>query len=1105
MQNRSRTFTTILLGLLALIAQPAAASEDGRAPVELGVTDLLAAFSATVGYACDGQEEVTLGNGWNGMDDVSGVWFEPDCAPGAVSELFIHCPYKTGPGVAFGEYRLQLPATNRIRLAFRIALRSSVTGSDGVTYRARANGKVIFEQHCTWKDFGSFEADLTPWAGKRVSLRLEVDPGPQREPREDWSLWRDVQILAGNDRELAESRTRKEAQLAKLREEAVQRGSELANESLLSLSSLDSDSARPGVLHPVENDMQRDGAQYVFTCKGDETIEYRFDPKAGLLGGLRVSVDGRELSPSPFKGGPRVAMAEREYDGSSGQLKMELLEAADGDGRLVCRYRYTHSQSGESAELKATLWATGKSLALEVASDGTAMAGFHAKPYGGREAPTAFAVGGPPQWRAEGVYVATVTDVMRSEASNVGRVGTRYATLTDGVRNPMHDFFYLTVSSRYEETLANVTHKPSPFLEDLSGRVVLDAWRGAFADDEKWLDEMAAYGVNHFLIIKHVWQRDGYDRTYPDVMPANAAQGGDGDLRSLSMAAQRIGHRFCVHENFYDYYPNAEDFVPEHRALESSGKPQRGWDRGPVVAAFLKPTRLMEYARRFSPEVKRRYDCDAAYHDIMPTWHVDFDAKAADAGKIRVTHEITRELCDFDRKLFGGPVVFEAADANMAGVYDGGCNHGRDTYKTPAAVAYELLKVHPKMSNHGFGYYERWLEWGYNAGWQKYVMTDRELDKYRAYQVAFGRTGFIGQQLILFPHGLVREYHLMQAFARAYTGRRAERIEYLMDGRWIDAGTAARYGELKALHVAYEGGQDVYVNLGDASLAVGGCELPPFGMVTTGPRATAWTATWEGQICDFSRYGDVTYVDARSNVWQVPSDTAPIEPSVADFRYDGGDSFTLSVKWKPSRGLDRDYSVFWHFRRDGQIKMQRDFRPPRKTSEWKVGDEIVTGPQRVGLKEDSPSGEYSVVVGLYSKQGRPALLGDAEELQIGRLIVTREGGKIAGIRLERTEPVGPPGTLQEPYREGMNAARKVIDFGSLATNGAVVAVKTDDGLQVTPVPRGEVMTVGVPGKVEVEARGGDGSKLPGPKIRHEGGKSWFETSEEAGFYLVKSR
>ena len=550
MQRNHRVLSLIVIGALAVVAHPAAVSAAEATAIAIGTTDLLEAVRPTVGYAHDGRTEMMLGYGWNGYDDVSGVWFTPEQAQGALNQLFMHCPFRGGTGVAFADFAVELPRTSRVRLAFEIALRQNADGSGGATYRVRVDGKTLFDEPCAWKEFRPFEVDLTPYAGKRLSLRLEVDPGPNREPREDWSLWRNVRLLAGTDRELAESRALLEARLARRREEAVRRGSELAEESLLPLSSLESECARPGLLRPASNSMHRHGAAYVFRCEGDETIEYRFDPAHGLLAGLSVSVDGRPLAPSPFWGGPRVVLAGHEYSAPTGRLETTLLAAKPADQRLTCRYRFTHAESGESATLTATLWAVGKSLAVEIASDGTAFSGFQAKPYGGREVPTAFAVGGAPHWRPEGVYVAAFADFVQSEASSVGSTGTRYTTLTDGRRNPMHDLFYLTVSSRYEETLSNVAHRPSSFLDDLSGRVVLDVWRAPFADDEAWLGRMAAYGVDRFLIIKHVWQRDGYDRTYPNTMPANAALGGDEALRSLSEAAQKIGHRFCVHENF---------------------------------------------------------------------------------------------------------------------------------------------------------------------------------------------------------------------------------------------------------------------------------------------------------------------------------------------------------------------------------------------------------------------------------------------------------------------------------------------------------------------------------------------------------------------------
>ena len=1088
---------------LLLVPLVAGAQEPEPFVVRLGVTELFPEATPTVGYQFDGKGASTLGYGWTGFDDASGVYFVPEETGSAGGRVFMHCPWQDGPGVAFAQYRLALPDTPRIRLSFETGLRPSAAKTDGVTYRVGLGGKTLFERHCTWKDFRLFEVELPADVRGVTVLRLEVDPGPARSTTDDWSLWRNVRVLAGTDRELANAKVRADVLAAARRAAEIARGEQLGRVSLLPLTPTHCTSVCPSVLRATTTSTRRDGDVFVFECAGDESITYRFEPAGGLLAGLSVAIDGKPLDPPPFWGGPRVHLDGHDYALPTRRLATDLVSADLAGTRLTCEYRFRNPETGSAATMRAVLWPEGKSLGIEIDGEPGGFGGFTMRPYGGRVVRTPFAVGGAPHWRREGVYLSAVADLMWSEATSVGSGAVDYGPLSDGRRNTMHDLLYLTVSSRYEETLANLTHKPSPFLDELASRVVLDAWGGPFAADEEWLKQMAAYGIDRLLVIKHVWQRDGYDRTYPNVMPANEKQGGDGALRSLSLAAKELGHRFCVHENFYDYYPDAEAFRPEHCALDRGGKPQRGWDRGPVAASILKPSLLMDYAREFSPEVKRRYDCDSAYHDIMPTWRVDFDGRVPDAGKIRVTHEATRALCDYDRELFGGPVVFEAADSATAGLYDGGSNHGVDTYQTPVAVAFELLKVHPRMSNHGFGYYERWLPWGYGAGWNSYVMTDRELDKYRAYQIAFGRTGFIGQQLMPHPHALVREYHLMQAFGRAYTGRRAERIRYLVDGRWVDAGTAARFRVFDALHVEYEGGQQVYVNLSSDLLEVDGQRLPEFGALTTGPRAVAWTALRAGQVCDFARYDKVTFADARSHVWQPAAQDAPIIPFVASLNHTGANEIELTVDWHVGRSLERDYLVFWHFRDSGRIASQRDFRPRKPTTEWAVGETVSTGPARIAIEADAGIAAYDLVVGLYDKQGRAVLMSGGVEAKIARIRVERKGDEAVGVEWEKSDADEAPGTRREPYLRDANTARRVIDFGGVATNGCVVLRALANAQEVVAVPIGEPMTVGVPGTdVRVEARGRQGRDVAGPKSAPRDGKLWFDTGPAAVRYVL---
>ena len=417
-------------------------------------------------------------------------------------------------------------------------------------------------------------------------------------------------------------------------------------------------------------------------------------------------------------------------------------------------------------------------------------------------------------------------------------------------------------------------------------------------------------------------------------------------------------------------------------------------------------------------------------------------------------------------------------------------------------MAFELLKVHPKMSNHGFGYYERWLPWGYGPSWNSYVMTDRELDQYRATQIAFGRTGFIGQQLRRHSHGLVREYHLMQAFARAYTGRELRKLAYFVekDGwqGWVDAGTACRLREWHRIRARYEGGQTVYVNLSAEPWAVADHVLPSYGSLATGPRATAYTAVIDGQIVDFARYDDTTYADARSHQWLPPEPMPPITPSLGQWQDRGDGTFDLTIDWKVDRKLERDRIAFWHFKHDQKIVFQADHHPAPPTTKWPVGEVVKDGPRRVKVRTDVPENDYDVVVGLYDSTGRAALLHGADWMRVAKLHVSRQDGKVTTIKLSPADPEPAPGSSREPYLGGANTAKRVIDFGDIATNGAVVLRRAKDGTEVVPVPIAAAIRVGLSGKFNrATVANTDARATSSLALRAADGKTWFDIPSEA--------
>jgi len=110
--------------------------------------------------------------------------------------LWAHPPWKiAGSGVAFARYELDLPAEGRIELIAEVALDPGAVGadkSDGVTFAASAqwgDRKIDARLHHATAERRALRLDLTPFAGKRTTIELSVDPGPKRNPSFDWARW----------------------------------------------------------------------------------------------------------------------------------------------------------------------------------------------------------------------------------------------------------------------------------------------------------------------------------------------------------------------------------------------------------------------------------------------------------------------------------------------------------------------------------------------------------------------------------------------------------------------------------------------------------------------------------------------------------------------------------------------------------------------------------------------------------------------------------------------------------------------------------------------------------------------------------------------------
>lgn len=122
--------------------------------------------------------------------------------------FFAHPPWKAqrrnpetgvleagGTGVTYAVFTLALPAGAGLRFVSEVAMQPGAVGegkTDGVTYgvTARCEGQELHaELHNAGTEPQALSLDLTPFAGKTITLELTSGPGPARSATYDWGYW----------------------------------------------------------------------------------------------------------------------------------------------------------------------------------------------------------------------------------------------------------------------------------------------------------------------------------------------------------------------------------------------------------------------------------------------------------------------------------------------------------------------------------------------------------------------------------------------------------------------------------------------------------------------------------------------------------------------------------------------------------------------------------------------------------------------------------------------------------------------------------------------------------------------------------------------------
>jgi hypothetical protein len=198
----------------------------------------------------------------------------------------------------------------------------------------------------------------------------------------------------------------------------------------------------------------------------------------------------------------------------------------------------------------------------------------------------------------------------------------------------------------------------SPGVDGLLGRVCLDQWGGGYREAAKDLDRAAKYGLGHAVFVKHDWQRWGYDYRLPEIYPPS---GGLEPFLEMREAARRAGMLFAPHDNYIDFYPDAEGFGYDRIVFNADGTPCKAWYNPGLDAQSYRwmPAAFMPWLTANMKQMREGFDPDALFIDVFtsipPFDFYDrsgvFHARAKTVTGWRAAFDTSRRLLGHDAAM----------------------------------------------------------------------------------------------------------------------------------------------------------------------------------------------------------------------------------------------------------------------------------------------------------------------------------------------------------------------------------------------------------------------------------------------------------------------
>jgi hypothetical protein len=94
----------------------------------------------------------------------------------------------------------------------------------------------------------------------------------------------------------------------------------------------------------------------------------------------------------------------------------------------------------------------------------------------------------------------------------------------------------------------------------------------AFDQRSAELKALASKGIERAYVHLDGWGSRGYDNLHPDILPPNPEAGGWDGMRRLADACDALGFVFAIHDQYRDYYLDAESYNPRLAQLGEGGR-----------------------------------------------------------------------------------------------------------------------------------------------------------------------------------------------------------------------------------------------------------------------------------------------------------------------------------------------------------------------------------------------------------------------------------------------------------------------------------------------------------------------------------------------------